>query len=210
MALLVTLERRKRSARTGISIADAAAKFGCPVALKINGAAFAHKTEIGGVMLGLEAPQDAARAYGEIMARVGRAMADAEDEGVIVAPMVSGGVETILGVQIDPVFGPAVMFGLGGVFVEVFKDVSFRLAPFDKNEALRMIEETKGAKLLKGVRGKPAADVDALADALVNLSTFAAANADNLSSVDLNPFVVLEKGKGAVALDALVVPKAAD
>lgn len=196
--------------RSADEAAEAAAKFGCSVALKINGAAFAHKTEIGGVMLGLEAPQDAARAYGEIMARVGRAMADAEDEGVIVAPMVSGGVETILGVQIDPVFGPAVMFGLGGVFVEVFKDVSFRLAPFDKNEALRMIEETKGAKLLKGVRGKPAADVDALADALVNLSTFAAANADNLSSVDLNPFVVLEKGKGAVALDALVVPKAAD
>jgi len=99
------------------------------------------------------------------------------------------------------------MFGLGGVFVEVFKDVSFRLAPFGRDEALRMIEETKGAKLLRGVRGKPAADIDALADALVKLSRFAAANADKLDSVDLNPFVVLEKGKGAVALDALVVPK---
>lgn len=190
--------------------AEAAAKFGCPVALKINGAAFAHKTEIGGVMLGLDTPETTARAFDEIVSRAGKAQPDATHEGVIVAPMIAGGVEAILGVQIDPVFGPAVMFGLGGVFVEVFKDVSFRLAPFDKTEALRMIEETKGAKLLKGVRGKPAADIDALADALVNLSTFAAANADNLSSVDLNPFVVLEEGKGAVALDALVVPKAAD
>lgn len=189
---------------------EAAAKFAVPVALKINGQAFAHKTEIGGVMLGIETPQDAAAAFNEISARAGRAMPDARNEGVIVAPMVAGGVEAILGVQIDPVFGPAVMFGLGGVFVEVFKDVSFRLAPFDKAEALRMIEETKGAKLLKGVRGKPAADIDALADALVNLSNFAAANADKLASVDLNPFVVLPEGEGAVALDALVVPKAAD
>jgi acyl-CoA synthetase (NDP forming) len=124
--------------------------------------------------------------------------------------MVSGGVEAILGVQIDPVFGPAVMFGLGGVFVEVFKDVSFRLAPFDKAEALRMVEETKGAKLLRGVRGKPAADMDALADALAKLSRFAAANAGSLSSVDLNPFVVLPEGQGAVALDSLVVPKIAE
>ena len=193
--------------RSADEAAEAAAKLGCPVALKINGAAFAHKTEIGGVMLGVETPQDAAAAYGEISARAGRAMPDAEDEGVIVAPMVSGGVEAILGVQIDPVFGPAVMFGLGGVFVEVFKDVSFRLAPFDKAEAFRMIEETKGVKLLRGVRGRPPADMDALADALVNLSRFAAANADKLSSVDLNPFVVLPEGKGAVALDALVVPK---
>ncbi len=187
----------------------AADKFNCPVALKINGAAFAHKTEIGGVMLGIDTPEAAAEAFDEITARTRQAQPDTGHEGVIVAPMISGGVEAILGVQIDPVFGPAVMFGLGGVFVEVFKDVSFRLAPFDKAEALRMIEETKGAKLLKGVRGKPAADIDALAEALVKLSAFAAANADRLASVDLNPFVVLEKGKGAVALDALVVPKVA-
>ncbi len=196
--------------RSADEAAEAAAKLGCPVALKINGAAFAHKTEIGGVMLGIDMPQDAAAAYGEILARARRANPDAGDDGVIVAPMVSGGVEAILGVQIDPVFGPAVMFGLGGVFVEVFKDVSFRLAPFDKAEALRMVEETKGAKLLRGVRGKPAADMDALADALAKLSRFAAANAGSLSSVDLNPFVVLPEGQGAVALDSLVVPKIAE
>lgn len=187
--------------------AEAANSFAVPVALKINGAAFAHKTEIGGVQLGIDTPDAAARAFDEIKARAMQANPAAAFDGVIVAPMVSGGVEAILGVQIDPVFGPAVMFGLGGVFVEVFKDVSFRLAPFDKAEALRMIDETKGAKLLHGVRGKPAADIDALADALVNLSVFAAANADQLSSVDLNPFLVLPAGEGCVALDALVVPK---
>jgi len=192
---------------TADEAADAQKRFAGPVVLKINGARFAHKTEIGGVVLGIETPEAAAAAFNEITARAAKADPDADIEGVIVAPMVAGGVEAILGVQNDPVFGPAVMFGLGGVFVEVFKDVSFRLAPFGRDEALRMIGETKGAKLLQGVRGKPAADIEALADALVNLSRFAAANADKLDSVDLNPFVVLEKGKGVVALDALVVPK---
>jgi acyl-CoA synthetase (NDP forming) len=101
-----------------------------------------------------------------------------------------------------------VMFGLGGVFVEVFEDVAFRLAPIDREEALRMIGETRGAKLLHGVRGKAPADIDAIADAIAALSKFGAAHGPALASVDLNPFVVLPKGHGAVALDALVVPAA--
>ncbi|WNJ99540.1 acetate--CoA ligase family protein [Thalassospiraceae bacterium LMO-JJ14] len=193
----------------GEEAADAARGFDRPVAMKINGARFAHKTEIGGVMLGIETPEAARAAFVEITERTEQAVPGGGHEGVIVAPMVSGGVETILGVQIDPVFGPAVMFGLGGVFVEVFKDVSFRLAPFDKNEALQMIGETKGAKLLRGVRGRPAADIDALAEALVCLSRFASDHADKLQSIDLNPFVVLPEGQGCLALDCLVVPEPA-
>ena len=189
---------------------EAASAFDCPVAVKINGAQFAHKTEIGGVMLNIASPDEAAAAYGTLTERAGKASPGAKPDGIIVAPMVSGGVEVILGVQIDPVFGPAIMFGLGGVFVEVFKDVAFRLAPFDREEALALIAETQGAKLLEGVRGRPRADIDALADALAALSRFAATHADQLESIDLNPFVVLPKGQGVIALDCLVVPKGAD
>ena len=119
--------------------------------------------------------------------------------------MVSDGVETIMGVVSDPVFGPAVMFGLGGVFVEVLKDVTFRLAPFGMDEARRMIDEIQGRAMLDGVRGAPPADIDALADALARLSVFAAENADVIETIDINPFLVLSDG--AVAVDALIVPK---
>lgn len=193
---------------SGEAAGEAAGAYNQPVAMKINGGRFAHKTEIGGVMLNISGPEAAADTFTILRERAEKAEDADALEGVIVAPMLSGGIEAILGVQIDPVFGPAVMFGLGGVFVEVFKDVSFRLAPFDKDEALSMIAETKGAQLLRGVRGQPAADMDALADALVCLSRFAAENAANLESIDLNPFVVFPKGQGAVALDCLVVPKA--
>ena len=125
-------------------------------------------------------------------------------EGVIISEMVLDGVETVLGVINDPVFGPAVMFGLGGVFVEVLGDVVFRLAPFGKDEALRMINEIRGIKMLHGARGQPHADIDALADALVKLSVFAAANSERISSIDINPFIVKETG--AIAVDALIVP----
>ncbi len=117
----------------------------------------------------------------------------------------AGGVETILGVQRDPLFGPAVMFGLGGVFVEVLGDVVFRLAPFGLDEARRMIREIKGFKLLEGVRGAPPADLEALAEALVRLSVLAAAEQARIEGIDVNPFLVLPEGQGAVALDALIV-----
>ena len=100
------------------------------------------------------------------------------------------------------------MFGLGGILVEVLKDVSFRLAPFSVEEAHRMIREIKGYKVLEGVRGALPADIDALAQALSRLSVFAAANADKLDSIDINPFIVLPEGQGAVAVDALIVPSA--
>ena len=131
----------------------------------------------------------------------------ARPDGVLVAPMVAGGVETILGVQRDPLFGPAVMFGLGGVFVEALDDVVFRLAPFGLDEARRMIREIKGFKVLQGLRGAPPADLDALAEALARLSALAATGAERIESIDVNPFLVLPEGQGAVALDALIVPR---
>jgi len=129
---------------------------------------------------------------------------------VLVAPMIRGGVETILGVQRDPVFGPVILFGLGGILVEVLKDVVLRIAPFDEAAAHEMIRSVQGYPILEGVRGQPPADVDALARALAQLSVFAHANADALETLDVNPFIVLPRGEGAVAVDALIVPRAAE
>jgi acyl-CoA synthetase (NDP forming) len=119
--------------------------------------------------------------------------------------MAPGGVECILGARNDPVFGPVVMFGLGGVFTEVMKDVSFRRAPFGPETARDMIAEVKGAALLKGARGQPPADLDALAEAISRLSLFAAAHGAALESVEMNPVRALPKG--CLALDALIVRK---
>lgn len=182
----------------------AAGSMGFPVVMKIVSPDIVHKTDVGGVRLSLGDADAVRGAYDAILASVRAKAPAARIEGVLVAPMISGGVETILGVHVDPVFGPAVMFGLGGVFVEVLKDVTFRIAPFDTAEAHRMIDEIRGRAMLDGVRGAPAADIDALAGALAALSRFAAAHRDRLLSVDLNPFVVLPAGQGAMALDAVI------
>jgi acyl-CoA synthetase (NDP forming) len=120
--------------------------------------------------------------------------------------MATGGVETILGVNRDPMFGPVVMFGLGGIFAELLDDVSFRIAPFDHAEAHRMIRSIKGYPLLAGYRGRPASDIDSLADTLVRLSAFAAAN-HTVEAIDLNPVLVQAKGEGVAALDAVLVTR---
>jgi len=199
----------ERLVGTAEAAAEAARELGLPVALKLNAPGLAHKTEIGGVLLNVATPEAARDGYETLGARA--AAAGVVPEGVpvdvLVAPMVAGGVETILGVQRDPLFGPAVMFGLGGVFVEVLGDVAFRLAPFGLDEARRMIREIKGFKVLQGLRGAPPADLEALAEALVRLSVLAAAEAARIESIDVNPFLVLPEGRGAVALDALVVPR---
>jgi acetate---CoA ligase (ADP-forming) len=119
--------------------------------------------------------------------------------------MLTDGTEMILGVQHDGVFGPTVLLGLGGIFVEVLRDVTFRVAPFGLEEARAMIGELRGAAILKGARGKPPADLDALAETLSKLSLFAATQKGQFSSIDINPLLVRPQGKGVVALDALIV-----
>ncbi len=193
-------------AKTRADAAEAFKSIGGAVVLKIASPDIQHKTEIGGVLVNLTEETSVLEGFDTLMTRARTARPDARLDGVIISEMVSGGVETVLGVIRDPVFGPAVMFGLGGVFVEVLKDVTFRLAPFGKDEALRMIDEIKGRPMLDGVRGAPPCDIDALADALSRLSVFAAQNADTLASIDINPFVVKEQG--AIALDALIAPVA--
>ena len=179
-----------------------------PVVMKITSPDLPHKTEIGGVLLNIDDEQSIRGGHATLIERASTAKPDARIDGVIVAEMIKGGVETVMGVVRDPVFGPVVMFGIGGVFVEVLKDVSFRVAPFGVDEAHRMIDQIRGRAMLDGVRGAPPSDIAALADALSRLSVFAAANAESIESIDVNPFIVLPKG--AAAVDALIVPAGRD
>ncbi|MFZ3583455.1 acetate--CoA ligase family protein [Loktanella sp. DJP18] len=181
----------------------AADDMGYPVVLKVVSAQIAHKTEIGGVALDLADAEAVATAAEGILSRAAAAHPDAAIDGLLVAPMAPAGVEMILGIQRDPVFGPVVMCGLGGIFAEVMRDVTFRAAPFDLDEAARMIGELKGQAVLDGVRGRPGGDRTALTQALVSLSRFAAAHAVDLETCDINPFLLHESG--GAALDAVIV-----
>ena len=196
---------REELARTADEAARIAAAFDGPVAVKLCATGVLHKTELGGVVLDVSTAAEARQAYQTITSRARAADLAGRIEGVLIAPMVSGGIETILGVRHDPTFGPVVMFGLGGTLVEVIEDVSFRVAPFAEAEAKRMVEETRAAKVLRGTRGKGPYDVAALAAALSCLSVFATEHGDRIDSAEINPFVVLPEGHGAVALDAAIV-----
>jgi acyl-CoA synthetase (NDP forming) len=180
------------------------ATAGDRLVLKIVSADIPHKTEMGGVMLDIPAAE-AGAAYDRMIARIKERAPRAHIDGVLLSPMLKGGVEMILGVQNDPVFGPVVMLGLGGIFVEVLKDVTFRIAPFGIEEAQRMIRELRGVAMLEGARGQPPCDLDALATALSKLSIFVAAKKAEFTSIDINPLLVRAKGQGAAALDALIL-----
>ncbi len=190
--------------------AAASEALGYPLVAKIASADIGHKSDIGGVRLNLADADAVARAYTEITLAAREACPDARLDGVLLSPMEYEGVECIVGVQRDPAFGPVVMLGLGGVFVEVLGDVSFRTAPLTPAMAMNMIGELRGRELLFGARGRPRADVGALAELLVRVSEFAVAAGDSLESLDINPVLVRPEGRGAVALDALVIGRASD
>ncbi|MDB5532456.1 MAG: hypothetical protein JWO28_771, partial [Hyphomicrobiales bacterium] len=181
-----------------------AQRMGGRLVFKIASPDILHKSDIGGVRLGVT-EADAEDAFEQIMSRARAAHPQARIDGVIVSPMIEGGIETIVGVKRDEVFGPIVMFGLGGVFVEVFRDTAVAVAPFGRETALEMIRSVKSYPLLAGARGRPAADIDALADALARISVFARRNEHLVDSIDVNPLLALPDG--VVALDALVVPR---
>ncbi|WP_278487165.1 acetate--CoA ligase family protein [Achromobacter insolitus] len=183
----------------------AATSLGAACVLKVVSPDITHKSDVGGVKLNVQGDDALRSAYADILASVRQHRPDARIDGVLVAPMAPKGVECIAGVHCDPVFGPVVMFGLGGVFVEVLKDVSFRLAPFGRDDALAMIREIKGYALLQGARGAPPCDIGALAEALAALSRFAHARRADFSSVEINPLLALPEGQGVVALDAVVI-----
>jgi acetyltransferase len=172
-----------------------------PVALKIQSPDIPHKTEANAIRLGVSG--DLRQAYEEVLAAAKKYKPDARIEGVLVQEMVSGGHEILIGVSRDPVFGPVLTVGLGGIYVEVLKDVAFRLPPVGKDEAIEMLRELRAFPLLAGVRGHPASDVAALADCIERISWLAVDLKDKVLELDINPLRVLPNG--ARVVDALVV-----
>ncbi|HEV7456144.1 MAG TPA: acetate--CoA ligase family protein [Roseococcus sp.] len=182
----------------------AAREFGFPVVMKILSPDILHKSEIGGVLLDVNSIDAVREGFSTLLRRAGEKAPTAHIEGVLVAKQIKGATEMALGILRDPVFGPVAMVGLGGIFIEVLKDVAFRRCPFGEAEAEQMIRSLKGFPLLDGARGRPKADVAALAKALANLSAFAAAAGPRLAGVDINPLLVLPEGEGAYAADAVL------
>ena len=170
--------------------------LGYPIVLKVHSPAITHKSDIGGVKLNLKDPGEVKTAYEEI-----KKVCESIDPNfrVLVQPMAKPGIEVILGVSRDPQFGPAVMFGLGGVFVELFEDVSFRLIPLSGNDAIEMITSIRAFPLLKGYRGKEAVDIEMLSNMIVSLSNLVV-QYPFISEIDLNPVIVYSKG--ATIVDA--------
>lgn len=183
-----------------------AQQIGFPVALKIVSPQITHKTEAGGVALNIQNEEEARAAFARIMSNARRYNPQAELQGVSVQEMVSGGHEVIIGMTRDAQFGPGILFGLGGIFVEVLKDVVMNVPPLDADEARAMLDGIKGKALLYGARGARPADVNALTGILVNFSQLCLDLKDDVSEIDINPLVVCEEGKGAKALDCLIVP----
>jgi acetate---CoA ligase (ADP-forming) len=182
----------------------AAEKFGFPVVMKILSPDILHKSEIGGVLLDISSPLAVREGYQLLLDNAKAAAPTAKIDGVLVAKQLRGGVECIMGIHQDPVFGPVAMFGLGGIFVEILKDVVFRRCPFGPDVAETLIRSIKGAPLLLGARGRQKTDVKALAAMLSRLSAFAIAAGPRLGSIDLNPVFAMPEGEGAFAVDAVI------
>ena len=183
----------------------AAEQLGFPVVIKVDSPDIPHKTEAAIVRLNLRDTAQVRTAYAEIMASAKAYAPHARINGVSVQEMVGNGVEVIVGVSCDPQLGPVLLFGSGGVMVEVFGDVALRRCPITHRDAQSMIAEVKGARLLQGFRGRPVADIEALADTLVRVSYFAMHLDEHLAELDINPLMVLPSGQGVKAVDALVV-----
>lgn len=189
-------------AQTREAAAAQAEAIGYPVALKVVSPNVAHKSDVGGVVLGLETHEEVAGAYDGIISSVRAAQPGAAIEGVSVQEMAEPGVEVIVGVTTDPQFGPVMMFGLGGIMVEVLGDVAFRLAPLGEGDARDMIDEIQGRQVLDGVRGQPPVDLGAIEAMLERVSEFAAEHPE-VAELDLNP--VIASPEGAIAVDARIV-----
>jgi acyl-CoA synthetase (NDP forming) len=212
--LLTEVESKQVLEKAGISIVKAklatsvteavaiSKELGFPVVLKVASPDIVHKSDIGGVKVGLNNATQVTKAYKEIMAAVKKKQPKANVHGVSVQPMAKAGVEVIIGMTKDAQFGPVLMFGLGGIMVEILKDVSFRIVPLEKKDAKEMIRDIKGYPVLEGYRGQLPSDVAALENMIMKISAFVEKNPE-IKELDLNP--VFAYNKGAVAVDARVV-----
>jgi acyl-CoA synthetase (NDP forming) len=180
-----------------------ACKVGFPVAVKLASRQIVHKTEIGGVRLNLADEQAVRDAFEAIRARLAQENKPEAMEGVLVQPLISGGVEVMAGMTRDPLFGPLIAFGLGGIHVEILGDVQFRISPLTDSDAAQMVRETKGYQLLQGYRGQPAADVEAIEEVLLRLSRLVE-EIPEIAELDLNPIFALPPGQGCKIADARI------
>ena len=213
-SILTEFESKKVLKQVGISVVEArlaktqkeavsiSQKTGFPIVLKIISPDVIHKTDSGGVRLGLRNVSDIKKAYQEILEAVRKEYPDALIHGVSVQKMVQPGTEVIVGTSRDPQFGPVIMFGLGGIFVEVLKDISFRIIPVDRRDAEEMIKEIKGYPLLEGYRGKEPANIPALVEMILNISNFINEN-PLIKELELNP--VFAYRDRALAVDARII-----
>ena len=213
-SILTEFESKKTLKQAGISVVETklaktqkeavslSRKMGFPIALKIASPDVIHKSDSGGVKLSLNNVSEVKKAYDEILKKVKKQYPDAVIHGVSVQKMVRPGTEVIVGVSKDPQFGPVIMFGLGGIFVEVLKDVTFRVIPVEQRDAREMIKEVKGYPLLQGYRGKESANISALVEIILKISKLIEEN-PQIKELELNPiFVYREK---AVGVDARII-----
>jgi acyl-CoA synthetase (NDP forming) len=191
-----------RLATTAEEAAAAAREVGLPAVVKVVSPDIVHKTDVGGVRLGLKTPEEVSRAFHEVTAAARQHMPQARILGVSVQRQAAPGVEVIVGMSKDPQFGPVILFGLGGILVELFRDVSFRIVPLEPRDARQMIREIKGLPLLMGYRGQPPADLDALERLILRVSELVEAYPE-IAELDLNP--VFARPDGAEAVDARIV-----
>ena len=198
----ITREFLAASADTAVK---AARKTGYPVALKISSAQIAHKTEAGGIKLNVKSDAEVRAGFKEVMASAKKYMPEAKIQGVLVQEMLKDGVEVIIGTTKDPVFGHVIMFGLGGIFVEALKDVSFRITPLSRVDAEEMVAEIKGYSVLQGLRGKPPVDIDALVDVILKVSRLVTEHKNAIKELDINPLVI--NSSGAKVADVLIIKK---
>jgi len=212
--VLTELESKQLLKEAGINVVETrlatsreeamtiAKQLGFPVVLKIASPDVVHKSDAGGVKLGLRTSKQAGKAYDDIIAAIGEKYPQAVIQGVSVQKMARPGVEVIIGMSQDAQFGPVLMFGLGGILVEVLKDVSFRIVPLEKRDAAEMIREIKGYPVLEGYRGREKVDIAYLEDMLLKVSNFVEKNPE-IKELDLNP--VFAYSDGAIAVDARVI-----
>jgi len=193
----------ERTAKTADEAVEAAKEIGYPVALKIDSPDILHKTEAGGIKLGLDGAEAVKAAFDDVVAGAAKHSPDAEVRGALVQRMAGAGAEVMIGATRDPHFGPVIVFGLGGIFVEALGDVSLRLPPLSRFDARAMIDEIKGKKLLQGFRGAPPANLDALAQTIHRTSLLIHHFRDRIEEMDINPLIAGEDG--ATAVDAMVV-----
>jgi len=217
-AVLTEIEAKELLKQSGVNVVDTrlatskekvvsiSEKLGFPVALKITSPDVVHKSDAGGVKLGLKTAKQAGKAYDDIMKAIKKQYPKANIHGVAVQKMARPGVEVIIGVSTDAQFGPVIMFGLGGILVEVLKDVSFRIVPLTRRDAREMIHEIKGYPLLEGYRGQEPVDVANLEELILKVSNFAEKYPE-VEELDLNPIFAYKDG--AVAVDARVILKEA-